>query len=81
MSTLRPLPTDITTAQLRALVDAMRDLPTSQVTITPKRVTISATKRTTGEVETVFVASITAPGVWTAKAAPGLIVHHLRGAP
>ena len=74
MSKLRPLLTTLDTTQLRALLDTMRGLPTAQVTITPKRVIVSATKRATGRVVTVFAASLIAPGVWTAESAPGLVV-------
>ena len=70
---MQALPTLLSTAQLDKLLSTMAALPSAKVNRADGVVTVTATKRTTGQ--TVTVLSAAADGEhWTVKAVPGLII-------
>jgi hypothetical protein len=70
---MKALPTLLSTAQLDTLLATMAALPSAQVNRTDGAVTVTATKRTTGQTVTVLSAAIKGEH-WTVKAVPGLII-------
>lgn len=70
---MKALPTLLSTAQLEKLLATIESLPSAKVNRAQGSVTVTATKRTTGQTVTVLSAAIKGEH-WTVKAVPGLIL-------
>jgi hypothetical protein len=70
---MKSLPTLLTTTQLEGILSSLESLPSASVNRHPDIITVSATRKTTGETVKVLSAA-TGDGVrWHVMAVPGLV--------
>lgn len=70
---MQSLPTPLTTAQLDSILGQLAVLPSAQVNRHPDIVTVTATRKATGEKVKVLSAATSNGQQWHVMAAPGLI--------
>lgn len=70
---MQSLPTALTTAQLDAILTTLQALPSAQVKRHPSIVTVTATRKATGQSVKVLSAATQDGHQWHVMAAPGLI--------
>ena len=70
---MQSLPTALTTAQLDNILDALAALPTAQVKRHNDIVTVTATRKTTGQTVKVLSAATSNGQQWHVMAVPSLI--------
>jgi hypothetical protein len=70
---MQSLPTPVPTADLNTLLDALALMPSATVNRHADIVTVTATRKTTGETVKVLSAATTNGQQWHVMAAPGLI--------
>ena len=70
---MKSLPTALTTAQLDALLSAIEKLPTAKVNRHADIVTVTATRKATGEIVKVLSAATSNGTQWHVMAVPGLV--------
>ena len=70
---MQSLPTALTTAQLNGLVSQLEALPSATVNRHADIITVTATRKKTGETVKVLSAATTNGQHWHVMAAPGLI--------
>ena len=70
---MKSLPTSLTTAALNNILNQMKGLPSATINRSDTIVTVTATKKKTGETVTVFSAASANGKLWHAMAVPGLI--------
>lgn len=70
---MKSLPTALTTAQLDALLSTIEKLPSATVNRHPDIVTVTATKKATGETVKVLSAATRDGKQWHVMTVPGLV--------
>jgi hypothetical protein len=70
---MKSLPTPLSTAQLDDLLSTIEKLPSAQVTRHPDIITVTATKKATGETVKVLSAATHDGKQWHVMAVPGLV--------
>jgi hypothetical protein len=70
---MQSLPTPVPTADLNALLDALAQMPSAKVNRHPDIITVTATRKATGQTVKVLSAATTDGQQWHVMAAPGLI--------
>jgi len=70
---MQSLPTAVSTADLNTLLAALEQMPSAKVNRHPDIVTVTATRRATGETVTVLSAATQDRKQWHVMAAAGLI--------
>ena len=70
---MKSLPTPLNTAQLDALLSTIEKLPSATINRHPDIITVTATRKTTGETVKVLSAATSNGKQWHVMAVPGLI--------
>jgi hypothetical protein len=70
---MQSLPTPVKTADLNALLDALAQMPSAKVNRHPDVITVTATRKATGETVKVLSAATSNGQQWHVMAVPGLI--------
>lgn len=70
---MQSMPTALTTAQLDSILTTLEALPSAQVKRLPSIVTVTATRKATGQTVKVLSAATANGHQWHVMAAPGLI--------
>jgi len=70
---MQSLPTALTTAQLDALLSTIEKLPSATVNRHPDIITVTATRKATGETVKVLSAATSNGTQWHVMAVPGLV--------
>lgn len=70
---MQSLPTPLTTAQLEGLLSTLETMPSAKVNRHPDIVTVTATRKATGETVKVLSAATTDGQHWHVMTVPGLI--------
>jgi hypothetical protein len=70
---MQSLPTALTTAQLEGILSALAAMPSATVNRHPEIITVTATRKKTGETVKVLSAATTDGQQWHVMTAPGLI--------
>lgn len=70
---MKSLPTPLTTADLNALLDALALMPSAKVNRHPNIITVTATRKNTGETVKVLSAATTNGQHWHVMTVTGLI--------